>query len=45
MKCKDKAAECLKKVIREDPKDEFAYTRLIKLKFRRQKWGKRLWRS
>lgn len=29
---KDEAAECLKKVILEDPKDEFAYIRLIRLK-------------
>lgn len=29
---KDEAAECFKKVIKEDPKDEFAYSRLIKLR-------------
>lgn len=29
---KDEASECLKDVIKNDPKDEFAYARLIKLK-------------
>ncbi|MBU0568611.1 tetratricopeptide repeat protein [bacterium] len=34
MNRQDEAAECFKKVIREDPEDEFAYTCLIKLRLK-----------